>query len=100
MGPTVKAAEDEYDLSLNALLQPLRRRLWIILLVTVGLGGGALALSLTQTPMYESSIKILVSQERESDSSGSVGSDVQGLQQLTETMSEGVESRAIAEAVI
>jgi capsular polysaccharide biosynthesis protein len=50
--------------------------------------------------MYEASIRILVGQEQGSSASGNLAGDIQGLQQLTQTMTEAVNSRPIAEAVI
>jgi capsular exopolysaccharide synthesis family protein len=96
-GTSVGAAEGEYVLSLADLLQVIRRRLWIILLVVGVLTGAAVAFSLAQTPMYEASIKLLVGQER---GITETPNDVMGLQQLTLTMAEGVSSRPVAKAVI
>ncbi len=53
-------AEGEYVLPLRDLLRIIRKRLWLILLVTVMLGGAAMGFSFWQTPIYEASIKILV----------------------------------------
>jgi capsular polysaccharide biosynthesis protein len=50
-----------------------------------------------QTPMYDASTKIVVGQER------SITQDPNyalGLQQLTQTMTEGVDSHRVAEAII
>src|SRR5829696_6819367 len=93
------AAEGEYVLSFGDLFQVVRRRLWIILLVALGLTGAAVALSLMQTPTYEASIKILIGQERQSRSDAP-RDDVMSLQNLTRTMVNAVNSRPIAEAVI
>ncbi len=94
------AAEGEYVLSLIDFLWVIWRRLWVILLMATVLTGAAVGFSLAQTPMYEASITILIGQERGSSAPGNLGSDVQGLQQLTQTMAEGVNSRPVAEAVI
>jgi capsular exopolysaccharide synthesis family protein len=59
--------------------------------------GVVVLFNLLQTPMYESSIKILVGQERGITQNPS---DVAGLQQITRTMSASVSSRPLAEAVI
>jgi capsular polysaccharide biosynthesis protein len=93
-------AEGYHVLSLRDLLQGLRKRVWIILVVASLLAGGAFGSSLAQTSMYESSVRLVVSQNQEGNKSGSLGSDVQGLQQLTRTLAEGVKSRLIAELVI
>lgn len=99
-GPHTEVAEDEYVLSLGDLLRVIRNRLWVILLTAVVFAGAAVGLSLTMTPQYEGTIKILVGQEEGREQVSTLGSDVQGLQQLTQTMAELVSSRPIAEAVI
>jgi len=90
-------AEDTPILSLQDLFRVLWRRRWVIALVTVVLTGMAVAFTLAQTPMYEASIKILVGQERGIAENPSNAGD---LQQITQTMAEGISSRSIAEAVI
>lgn len=67
------------------------------MLVPVVFTGAAAGFSLGQAPTYEASIKILVGQE--SGITQNPG-DVTGLQQLTRTLSEGVNSRPVAEAAI
>jgi capsular polysaccharide biosynthesis protein len=93
-------SEDEVILSLGDLLRVIWRRLWVILLVAAVLTGAAVGLSFLQTPMYEGSIKVLVGQEQRSDVPSNLGSDVVGLQQLTQTMAEAVNTLPVAEAVI
>lgn len=97
---TTDAVEDEYIISLGDLLQVIWRRLWVIVLIAVLCAGLAVGYSITRTPQYESTIKILVGQEQGTDSSGSLGSDVQGLEQLTQTVADLVNSRPVAEATI
>jgi capsular polysaccharide biosynthesis protein len=87
-------------LALAGPLEAIRRRLWVIAVITLVLAGAGLGISLVQTPVYEASIKILVGQEQQSTPSGNLGGDVQGLQQLTQTMAQGVMTRPVAEAVI
>jgi uncharacterized protein involved in exopolysaccharide biosynthesis len=83
------SSQDEYLLSLGDLLRVLWRWLWVIVLSAVLLTGAAVGYSLGQTPLYEASIKILVGQEqRSSEVPSQLGSDVQGLQQFTLTVSE------------
>lgn len=89
-----------YDFTVGDLLRTVRRRFWILALVTAVFVGGAVAFSLLQTPVYEASIKILVGQEQQSEASNSLQSSVQGLQQLTQTMEEAVNSGPIATSVI
>jgi capsular exopolysaccharide synthesis family protein len=85
------------EFNLRDSLRVIRRRLWVIGIVAVVLTGASLGFSLSQTPMYEASITILVGQE-----SGitQTPNDVMGLQQLTQTMTEGVSSRPVAKTVI
>ena len=66
------------------------------------LTGVSVGFSLAQTPKYEASIKMLVGQEQGNDEepAGGLGGEVEGLQQITQTMAEGINSRPVAEAVI
>jgi capsular exopolysaccharide synthesis family protein len=90
----------EHEFSVLDLLEALRKRLWIILLVTVLLTGAAVGFSLLQTATYEASIKILIAQEEGEAQPGALGPDVQGLQQVTQTMAVAIDSRPVAEEVI
>lgn len=99
-GTIVEASEGEYVISLGDLLRVVWKRMWAVILVAVVLAGAAVGFSLGQTPRYEASIKILVGQEQTGDVPGSLGSDVQGLQQLTQTVADLVSTRPVAEAVI
>lgn len=96
-GIPAEVAQGEYMLSLGDLLRVVWKRLWVVLLVTIVLVGAAVGSSLGLTPTYEASIRILVGQER---GITETPSDVAGLQQLTQTMAEGVNSRPVAETVI
>ena len=96
---STEALQDEYVLSVKDLLGVLWRRLWVIVLVAVVLAGSAVGFDLLRTPTYEASIKILVGQEQDNTPSN-LGGEVQGLQQITQTMVEAVETRPVAEAVI
>ena len=90
----------EYGLPVRDLLGVIRRRLWIIVLSAVLLAGATVGFSLLQVPMYEASIKVMIGQERTENAVSNLGSDVQGLQQLTQTMAEAVNTYPVAEAVI
>src|SRR5215217_7338586 len=90
--------ESENLLSLRDLLQTIRTRLWVILLTMIVLTGIAAALTFIQTPMYEGSIKILVGQERLNVEGPR--EDAMNLQRLTQTITEGISSRPVAESVI
>jgi len=99
-GSSTEVVEEEYVLSLADLLRMIRRRLWVIALTAIVFVGAAIGISLSMTPQYEGAIKILVGQEQESEQPSSLASDVQGLQKLTQTMADLVNSRPVAEAVI
>ena len=93
-----ESPESHDVIPIATLLQILRRRLWVILLVPITLVGLAVGLSIQQTPQYVASVKILVGQE-----SGIVGTSPQdsiGLQSLTLTMAEAVATQRVAEATI
>jgi len=64
------------------------------------LAGAASAFTLFRTPTYEASIKILVGQEQGASDSYNLAGDVQGLQQLTQTLTAAVNTRPVAEAVV
>ncbi len=100
LDPFAEALQDEYGLAVKDLLGVLWRRLWVIVLVAVLLAGSAVGFDLLQTPTYKASIKILVGQKQEGSTPGSLGGEVEGLQQITKTMAEAVETRPVAEAVI
>lgn len=96
----IGAAEGE-PLPISELLRAIWSRLWIIVLATILLVGAALGYSLAQTPEYEASTMILVGQQQQrSEAPSNLGSDVQGLQQITQTMAEAVGTRPVAEEVI
>lgn len=94
---SVGGGEDSYVLPVKDLLLVLWRRLWVIALVAILFTGTAVGISLLLPPTYEASIKILVGQKQ---GLTDTPADVSGLQQLTETMSETVSSRPVADAVI
>jgi capsular polysaccharide biosynthesis protein len=81
-------------------VQVVWRRLWIVLLVAVVFGGLAAGVSFFQTPMYEASIKILIGQKLSKEAPNDLGNELQGLQQITLTMVEAVNTRPVAQGVI
>lgn len=89
--------EGGYAFPLRELPQFLMRQVWVIILVAILFTGAAVGFSLVQTPRYEASIMILVGQER---GITETPNDVMGLQQLTQTMTEAVNTRPVAEEVI
>jgi capsular polysaccharide biosynthesis protein len=89
--------EDEKTISIRDIFRTIRRYIWLILIMIVVTSGIALGYTFFQTPQYEASVKILVGQE-----SGFVGAsgNVQQLEDLTQTMSQAVITRPVAEEVI
>lgn len=75
------------------------RRVWVVMLVALLFAAAAAGVSLTQTPQYEATTTILVSQSPSEDSTN-LGSDIAGIQSLVQTVVEAVNSRPIAAAVI
>lgn len=93
--PSVDATEGDYALSLRPVIQALWRRLWVVALTVVLLTGTVVTISLSQTPQYESSVKVLIGQDQGfADTPG----NVLGLQQMTGTMAEAVYTSSTAEA--
>ena len=90
------------SLSLREVFRIVWQRLWIVVLVTLVCIGTAIGFSLTQPPVYEASAKVLVGQEPagENQLQGPLAGSVEGLQQLTMTMTEAIYSRPVAEEVI
>src|SRR5918998_1059009 len=89
-------------LSLRDLVRIILERLWLIIVVTLALIGVAVGFTFTQTPTYESSVKVLVYQQPtagNSDSLANLGNNIQGLQQFTTTLTVAVDSLPLAEAV-
>jgi capsular polysaccharide biosynthesis protein len=91
--------ETGYAVSPVDFLGILWRRLWIIVLMALLFAAAAAGVSLTQTPRYEATTTILVSQTP-SQNPTSLGSDVAGVQSLVQTVVEAVSSRPIAASVI
>jgi capsular polysaccharide biosynthesis protein len=76
------------------------RRLWIIVLAGLALTGVVTGFSFYQTPTYEASIKLLIGQKPDSDATDDLANEVQGLQGITSTMVEAVNTRPVAYGVI
>jgi capsular polysaccharide biosynthesis protein len=91
------ADEDAYVLPISDLFLIFRKRWWVVVLMMIALTAASVAYSLMQPPVYESSIKILVGQER---GIAEHPINVGGLQDLTKTVAEAVNSRSIAQGVI
>ena len=99
-GAPPEALHEEYELSVKDFLGVLHRRWLAIVLVMALFAGAVVVFDFLQTPTYQASIKMLVGQEQKSNASSNLGSDVQGLQQITQTVAEVVHTRTVAEAVI
>lgn len=97
---TVEVFGDEQTLSVKDLLRVVWRRLWVVVLIATVLTGTTVGASLMQTPTYSASIKIIVGQDIENTAGSNLGGDVAGLQQITQTVTQAVDTRPVAEAVI
>lgn len=97
-----QAEDGEHVLSLRDVTRIILKRIWVIGLVIVLFVGIAGGFSIMQAPKYVSSVKILVGQKQDARDSSKIGlgSEVEGLQRLTKTLTEAVSSRRVAEAVI
>jgi capsular polysaccharide biosynthesis protein len=91
------ADEDAYVLPIRDLFLIFRKRWWVVVLMMIALTAASVAYSLMQPPVYESSIKILVGQDR---GIAEHPVNVTGLLALNKTVAEAVNSRLIARAVI
>jgi capsular polysaccharide biosynthesis protein len=86
--------EDQQPLSAQDVAKIVRRRLWVIILVPLVMAGTAVGFSFLQTPVYETSAKLLVGQEQ-----GQVGDPAKpdDLQLLTQSAVEVITTRPVAE---
>jgi capsular polysaccharide biosynthesis protein len=83
------------------LLEAIRRRIWVILVTGFVLTAATVGVSFLQKPTYEAYVTVLIAQASESSNADtSLSSQSTGLQLITQTMTEAVNSRLIAEAVI
>src|SRR5918993_2461622 len=95
-----EAVQEEYGVSLRDLLAVFGRRLWMIVLVALVCVGFVVGFDLLQRPVYEAQITILIGQEQGESVPGALGGEVGGLLQITQTMTEAVSTRPVAEEVI
>jgi capsular polysaccharide biosynthesis protein len=96
-GGMTRLPEGEVVLQVSDFFRVLRRRFYVILLVMGLCAGLAFGLSFLQTPVYQSSIKILVGQNQ------GIASDpaqAANLQLLTLTLGEAVDTYPVAQAVV
>jgi capsular polysaccharide biosynthesis protein len=94
-----EAPIEPYDISLRDLLLSIWRRLWIVLLVAVVFVGAAVGFTLARPSFYESTTVLLVMQKADEVPS-SLGTQVEGLGEVTVTLTEVVATRPIANATI
>jgi succinoglycan biosynthesis transport protein ExoP len=85
-------------MSVATVVQILVRRLGTILLIAIVATGSTLGFSLAQTPVYQSTVQILVGQEN--TDSANLSGDVSGLQDLTLTVANGATTLPIAQAAV
>lgn len=92
--------QDEVIIPIADVLRVIWRRLWVVALSALALCAVVVGIELLQTPTYETSITMLVGQEQSREQASSLSSDVQGLQQFTQTVAELASTRTVAEAVV
>jgi capsular polysaccharide biosynthesis protein len=97
MGASGEQADEESIVPFEYLFRIIRRRLALILVSVVLLTGFVVGFDLFRMPVYEASINVLIGQKQITDN---LAGQEMGLQQLTLTMAEAVESRRVAEATI
>jgi capsular polysaccharide biosynthesis protein len=81
-------------------IQALRRRLWVVVLVTCAVVGLAAGFTFMQSPTYKASITILVGQDLGSGAQDNLWNEAQGVQSITETVATAIDTRRVAEGVI
>lgn len=96
-GGMTRFPEGEVVFQVSDVLRVLRRRFFVILLVMCLCAGITSGLSFLQTPVYQSSIKILVGQ---SQGFASDPAQATNLQLLTLTLGEAVDTYPVAQAVV
>ncbi|MBA2715161.1 MAG: hypothetical protein H0U55_16615 [Rubrobacteraceae bacterium] len=89
----------DYSFSLRDVVLPVWRRLWMVVGVVLIVFGATMGFTLTQTPIYQSDIKLLVGPEK-SGTPENLGSEVPGLQALTQTMTSAVDTDRVARGVV
>lgn len=80
-------------------LQVLKRRLWVIVLVTCLIVGLAAGFTYMQTPTYSASVTILIGQEAGANAEDNLISEVQGVQSAAETVVTAITTDPVAEGV-
>ena len=87
------------DPFLKDILRTVWKRAWVVVLTTLVLVGVAVGFGLFQESAYEASAKMLVAQTEDPDRTSSLGSDIQGLQQATQTVAVAISSQPVMEDV-
>jgi capsular polysaccharide biosynthesis protein len=101
MGSSTMIFDSERQTTPKDVLRVVWKRAWILALTVVVFVGAAVGFGLMQPPVYEASAKMLVGQDAAGDdSASSLGSDIQGLQQITHTVTVAVASKPVAEDAI
>lgn len=98
--PLNEAGGGENVVSLKELLRVVWHRLWVIALVACTFLAVSIGLSLMQVPIYQATTEVLVGKKQDPESPAVLSSDVQGLQQIAQTVVEAIDSRRTAEVVI
>jgi capsular polysaccharide biosynthesis protein len=85
-------------ITVERVLSILLRRVGVIILVTVVITGSAVGFSLYQTPTYQATVKMLVSQKN--PGGPNLGGDIAGLQEVTLTVARAVPTQPVAQRVV
>ena len=99
----MQSRDQQYGIGFSPeqLVEILRKRIWVVVLTTLVLTAAAVGIAALRVPEYEATAKVLVGQEAAGgERVTSLGSDIQGLQQATQTVAVGIASRPVAETVI
>ncbi len=93
--------EERHSTSQGNPIRAIWRRLWLIALIVFVLVGAAVAFSYWQTPAYRASIKVLIGHEELSSSGAApnLQSEVMGLENITKTMAQAINSQPVAQEV-
>jgi capsular polysaccharide biosynthesis protein len=102
MVPGGDAQAPQAPFSLRNVRQAILRRLWVVLLVALVFLGATFGISFWQTPVYEASAKLAVGvgQEPGVSQDTDLSKNVEGLQQISLSVVEAIQSRTVAQEVI
>jgi capsular polysaccharide biosynthesis protein len=97
LGMMLDDPQDSYQVN---PLHVLRRRLWVVVLVTCLIMGLAAGFTYMQTPTYSASVTILIGQEMGTNVEDNLINEVQGVQSAAETVIAAITTVPVAEGVV